>query len=165
MEKVGFGGGCHWCTEAVFQSLIGVEKVEQGWISSFDENTSYSEAVVVHFDSQRIDLKTLISIHLQTHSSTSNHVKRNKYRSAVYAFNVEQQDRVKSLLTNLQSEFPKQIITQSLMFSDFRENEKRYQNYYEKNSSNQFCTTYIEPKLKKISKNFMDLVNPIWFKT
>ena len=43
ISKIGFGGGCHWCTEAVFQSLKGVAKVEQGWIASFDEYNSFSE--------------------------------------------------------------------------------------------------------------------------
>jgi peptide-methionine (S)-S-oxide reductase len=49
IEKIGLGGGCHWCTEAVFQALKGVEKVEQGWISAVDAE-EYSEAVVLHFD-------------------------------------------------------------------------------------------------------------------
>ena len=85
-SKIGFGGGCHWCTEAVFQSLIGVEKVEQGFVASFNLHNELSEAVIVHFNHKRISLQTLIEIHLLTHSSTSDHAMRKKYRSAIYTF-------------------------------------------------------------------------------
>jgi peptide-methionine (S)-S-oxide reductase len=59
LQKIALGGGCHWCTEAVFQSIIGVEKVEQGFVASIDENNSFSEAVIVHFNSEVISLNTL----------------------------------------------------------------------------------------------------------
>jgi peptide-methionine (S)-S-oxide reductase len=60
LVKIGFGGGCHWCTESVFQSLKGVQKVEQGWIASTNENDSFSEAVLVYFDETTIDIKVLL---------------------------------------------------------------------------------------------------------
>lgn len=78
IQKIGLGGGCHWCTEAVFQSLIGIEKVEQGFIASTEEYNTFSEAVIVHFDSEVISAKTLIEIHLYTHKSTSQHSMRSK---------------------------------------------------------------------------------------
>ena len=64
ISKIGFGGGCHWCTEAVFQSLKGVLKVEQGWVSSTKENDAFSEAVIVHFNYNIISIKELTEIHL-----------------------------------------------------------------------------------------------------
>ena len=86
IDKVAFGGGCHWCTEAVFQALAGVEQVEQGFVKSRPPHDCFSEAVVVHFNAQIIPVKTLIEIHLRTHASSSAHTMRGKYRSAVYSF-------------------------------------------------------------------------------
>ncbi|RDX36878.1 peptide methionine sulfoxide reductase, partial [Kangiella sp. HD9-110m-PIT-SAG07] len=73
LTQIGFGGGCHWCTETVFASLIGVVEVEQGWIASDGDADSFSEAVIVTFDPQQIPLKDLVQIHLLTHSSSSDH--------------------------------------------------------------------------------------------
>ena len=95
-QKIAFGGGCHWCTEAVFQSIKGVLKVEQGFVASTKKNSSFSEAVIVHFEDSKIALKTLIEIHLHTHKSTSNHSMRSKYRSAIYTFSEVQNKKVQS---------------------------------------------------------------------
>jgi peptide-methionine (S)-S-oxide reductase len=86
-SKVGLGGGCHWCTEGIFESLIGIKAVNQGWIASIDNNAELSEAIEVYFDPSMITLKTLIEIHLHTHASTVNHSIRQKYRSAIYTYN------------------------------------------------------------------------------
>ena len=87
VETIGFGGSCHWCTEAIFQSLIGVETVQQGWISSKPPNETLSEAVLVSFNPNQISIEILIEVHLLTHSCTSEHSMRGKYRSAVYYLN------------------------------------------------------------------------------
>ena len=64
MEKIGFGGNCHWFTEAIIQSFTGVVKVDQGSIASTGEHSAFSEAVIVVFDPSVITLHTLIEIHL-----------------------------------------------------------------------------------------------------
>lgn len=84
--RIGFGNGCRWCTEAVFQSHRGVSNVAQGFIKSHAPHDSYSEAVVVLFDPGIIPLEVVIDVHLRTHSSMSSHKMRRKYRSAVYIF-------------------------------------------------------------------------------
>ena len=80
IDQIALGGGCHWCTEAIFQSLIGVIKVEQGYVSSTGENSIFSEAVIIHFNAAKISLSNLIEIHLHTHNSISHHSMRDKYR-------------------------------------------------------------------------------------
>lgn len=107
--KVALGGGCHWCTEAVFQSLKGVKKVEQGYACSINENSWFSEAIIVHFNEAEIDLSVLIEIHLHTHKSTSNHSMRYKYRSAVYVFTKAQEAQSILILKKLQDVFDKKL--------------------------------------------------------
>jgi len=153
-ERIGFGGGCHWCTEAVFQSLIGVEKVEQGWIASEGEANAFSEAVIVHFDTARISLEVLIEIHLHTHKSTSAHSMRKKYRSAIYYFIEEQQGTVNQFLNDFRTDFDNQLITQVLPFIEFKPSGMEIENYYYKNPNKPFCTSFIDPKLKLLLSTF-----------
>lgn len=154
LTKIGFGGGCHWCTEAVFQAIKGVEKVEQGWIASQDEATAFSEAVIVHFDASKISQKILIEIHLRTHKSSSKHSMRTKYRSAIYFFNAEQHILIKQLFHEFQSEFNNLLITQLLPYKKFKPTEINFENYYFNNPSKPFCTSYIDPKLNLLRSTF-----------
>lgn len=156
--KIGFGGSCHWCTEAIFQSLIGVSKVEQGWISSIEVNT-LSEAVIVYFDQSKISLNTLIEIHLHTHSCTSRHSLRTKYRSAVYVFNDTQQILAKNILESFQSDFELPIITEVLTFAFFKLNKEDYLDYYYRDPERAFCKNQITPKLKKLIFQFAEKID------
>jgi len=156
ITKIGFGGGCHWCTEAVFQALHGVLKVEQGWIASVNEQSDFSEAVIVHYNQEDILLKTLIEIHLHTHRSSSNHSMRKKYRSAVYTFSSPQNDKAKALISTFQSQFENKLITEVFPFESFRPSLDAIQNYYHKNPKKPFCTKYIDPKLKVLADQFPD---------
>lgn len=157
--RIGFGGGCHWCTEAVFQALKGVEKVEQGWIAGQDEPKFFSEAVIVYFNQTSIPLAILIEIHLRTHSATSNHFLRTRYRSAVYAFDQSQQQESQSAIEALQNQFDDPLVTQVLRFGAFRMNQPRYQNYYQKNPGRPFCQTYIDPKLELLRARYADYLS------
>jgi len=154
ISKIALGGGCHWCTEAVFQSLKGVEIVEQGYVASIGEYESFSEAVIVHFNSNCVNLKTLINIHLLTHKSTVNHSMRNKYRSAVYTFSEAQHLEVAMLIESFQQDFDQKLVTQVLPFSDFKASREAIQNYYRKNPEKPFCETFINPKLKLLLQQF-----------
>lgn len=153
-NKIALGGGCHWCTEAVFQAVRGVEKVDQGFVASLDENSSFSEAVIVHFTPDIILLNRLIEIHLHTHNSTSNHSMRSKYRSAVYTFSPEQEEDVKKILDSLQADFSKLLITRVLPFESFKPSAKEFQNYYLNDPEKPFCKVYINPKLKLLLEKF-----------
>lgn len=157
--KIGLGGGCHWCTEAVFQTLKGVEKVEQGYVASVDGNDSFSEAVMVYFNPNQITLSTLIEIHLRTHKSTSNHAMREKYRSAVYGFSKTQIEVSKNIINRFQPQFNNKIITQVLAFSAFKASREAIQNYYRNNPSKPFCEKFINPKLKLLLEQFSKQVD------
>lgn len=158
LTKIGFGGGCHWCTEAVFQALRGVSFVNQGFISSTEPNEFYSEAVIVSYDSQIIDLKSLIEIHIRTHSSTSTHRLRDKYRSAVYYFSESQSAEATQALHEIQKDFEKQLVTKTLPFVAFKESVGQYQNYYQQGPDKPFCKLYIDPKLDRIRAEFAHLI-------
>ena len=154
IRKIGFGGGCHWCTEAVFQFLRGVLNVEQGFISSTGENSNYSEAVIVHFNPEEILLETLIEVHLYTHNSTSNHSFRKKYRSALYFFNAEEEKVLSRIIQDLQQNFQEEIITQILPYKDFKPSSEEFQNYFLNDPEKPFCKRYIHPKLDLIKEKF-----------
>jgi peptide-methionine (S)-S-oxide reductase len=152
IRKIGIGGGCHWCTEAIFQAVKGVQKVEQGYISSIGKEAGFSEAVVVYYDPKEVNLNQLLKIHLLTHHSTSNHSFRKKYRSAVYSFSSQGAQTIKEILAKLQQTFDKTIITKVLPLRAFRPSREAIQNYYKRNPDAPFCIRYIKPKLMNLKE-------------
>ena len=153
IKKIGLGGGCHWCTEAIFQSIEGVEKVEQGYIASEGDAESFSEAVILHYPPKMGFLKQLLRIHLHTHQSTSQHSFREKYRSAVYYLQKEDEKEIQKILQELQKDFEEELITRVLPFKKFKASREEIQNYYKKHPEAPFCKRYIEPKLRMLSTN------------
>jgi len=154
LNRIGFGGGCHWCTEAVFQSIVGVENVQQGWIASNGNNASFSEAVIVEYNASIIPIEVLIEIHLHTHNSTSDHSMRKKYRSVIYVFDENEESEVVDVLKILQHKFNNKLVTQILEFSEFKPSREVILNYYYKNPEKPFCETFINPKLKVLLESF-----------
>jgi len=159
ISKIAFGGGCHWCTEAVFQSVKGVNLVEQGFVASSKEYSSFSEAVIVHFDPNLISLRVLIEIHLHTHKSASDHSMRSKYRSGIYSFSESQREVAEQILVSLKFELEEELITKVYPFRSFRPSESQFKNYYLKNPRKPFCQKYIHPKLNILLRKFSDKVN------
>ncbi|WP_109299354.1 peptide-methionine (S)-S-oxide reductase [Aquimarina sp. AU474] len=153
-KKIGFGGGCHWCTEAIFQSLLGVVQVEQGYIKSIEEHQSFSEAVIVHYDAEKILLKDLIEIHLHTHNSTVDHSFRKKYRSAIYYFDHTLKEHIMQILKEQQKNFEAPLITQTLPFKEFSPSREELHNYFYKNPEKPFCKKYIHPKIEILKKKY-----------
>jgi peptide-methionine (S)-S-oxide reductase len=157
--KIALGGGCHWCTEAVFQALKGVANVEQGFVASEGAHTAFSEAVIVHFHSELISLHSLVEIHLYTHKSVSNHSMRKKYRSAIYTFSEDQKIEAENILNMLQPKFENKLITMVYPFSEFRASPEAFQNYYQKNPEKPFCERFINPKFKLLRDKFSHQLN------
>ncbi|MEL6300163.1 MAG: peptide-methionine (S)-S-oxide reductase [Pseudomonadota bacterium] len=153
-QSVGFGGGCHWCTEAVFQSLRGVAGVDQGWIASDAPHDTFSEAVLVEFDAEVMPLGVLVEVHLRTHASQSDHSFRGKYRSAIYTFDSAQHAHAKEIMDTLQSGFEAPLVTAVMPFAGFKPSESRLQNYYRTNPDRPFCRVHIDPKLALVRQRF-----------
>ena len=157
IQKLGLGGGCHWCTEAIFNQIKGVQSVEQGWLNTPDF-PNFSEGISILFDSDHIDLTELIKIHLLTHSSGSNHPLRSKYRSAVYVTNEEQRNKAQLYINQFQKQHDQPIITKVLYYGDFKLNQSKYLNYYDRHQGNVFCERYIDPKLDVLHSDFSHLL-------
>ncbi|MGB3150672.1 MAG: peptide-methionine (S)-S-oxide reductase [Maribacter sp.] len=160
VSKIGLGGGCHWCTEAVFKSLKGVVQVVPGFVASNYDNSDFSEAIIVHFHMDKISIKDLISVHLNTHESTSNHSMRGKYRSAIYTFNTTQAEQASRILIELQADFSEKLITRIYPFMLFEPSDKRFHDYYYANPEKPFCKKHISPKLKILLDRFSHKVDP-----
>ena len=156
-KQIGLGGGCHWCTEAVFASLKGIQAVQQGWIASTTPNETFSEAVIVTYNPAIITLKDLVEIHLHTHSATVNHSMRHKYRSAVYWFDGAGDEAAREAIVQLQTDFEQPIITQVMPFVSFKENIAEQLNYYYSDTEKPFCKLYIDPKIQMLRQKFAQL--------
>ncbi|NHF59491.1 peptide methionine sulfoxide reductase [Flavobacteriaceae bacterium TP-CH-4] len=154
IRNIAFGGGCHWCTEAVFHSLKGVENVKPGFVASNGKYDTFSEAVIVSYDPDEISLKELVLIHLHTHESTANHSMRTKYRSAVYTIESEDEQVLNTMWEELQGEFKRKLITEILPFKRFRPSDEQFHAYYYSNPNKPFCKRYIHPKLELLQRKF-----------
>ncbi len=158
MNQIGMGGGCHWCTEGIFRSLTGISNVQQGWISAV-EAPDFSEAVIVDFNPTQIPLSALIDIHLHTHSSTSNHRLRSKYRSAVYVFDAAQYEAAAACLTALQPNFEQPLVTQVFHFGAYRPSPTLYQDYFYADPEKPFCSNFILPRIRQLLQHYAAFTN------
>ena len=154
MDSIGFGGGCHWCTEAVFQALRGVVHVDQGFIQSEAPSDRWAEGVIVQFDPAIIDLSTLAEVHLRTHSANGTYSPDGRYRSAIYVFDGDQRDSATRTLAHFAQESGRPARTKVLPFDSFKPSEARYRTYYHTDSNRPFCRRYIDPKLAYIQRHF-----------
>lgn len=160
MEKIGFGGGCHWCTEGIFQTLRGVAQVDQGFIQSTPPADRWAEGVIILFDPMIISLETLAEVHLRTHSANGIYSPGGRYRSAIYTFAAEQVAEAALTIDRFASESGQPPRTAVLPFIGFKPSEPRYQNYYKTAPDRPFCRRYIDPKLAYIRRHFAAVVRP-----
>ena len=160
MAKAGFGGGCHWCTEGVFQALRGVAQVDQGFVRSDAPADTWAEGVIVTFDPSVIGLTTLSEVHLRTHSATRARSPQSKYRSAIYVFEESQRHEAEQAIARLGEESSETVHTLVLSFAGFKASDARYQNYYRTDPSRPFCQRYIDPKLAYIRQHYSTFALP-----
>lgn len=172
MEKATFGGGCFWCTEAVFKRLKGVISVESGYSGGDKDNPNYyevtegttghAEAVQIIFDPSIITYDTLLEVFFATHDPTSLNQQGNdvgtQYRSVIFYRNVEQKKKAERAKSDQEADLDKKVITEIVPFGKFYKAEEYHQNYYEKNITYPYCNFVIAPKIKKLLEKFGSVV-------
>lgn len=151
-----FGGGCHWCTEAVFAALRGT-RVTQGFAVSDPPDDAPSEAALVAWDETDVPLGAMVAIHLRTHASGSDHQMRGKYRSAIYTGNEDAAAARAALAAEAREVGP--VVTRVLPLRAFTPSPPQFARYYETRGPDApFCRTYIEPKLARLRREYA----PLW---
>ena len=165
-----FGTGCFWCTEAIFQQLEGVLKVESGYSGGHVNNPSYkevcegttghAEVIQLIYDPAKITFDELLEVFWQTHDPTTLNKQGNdvgpQYRSVVFYHNVEQQQKASSYKKKLDEAkaFDQPIVTEISPFTEFFVAENYHQDYYNQNGSAPYCYFVIRPKVEKFKKVF-----------
>ena len=170
MEQATFGGGCFWCTEAVFQNLKGVTKVISGYMGGQTENPTYKEVcngdsghaeiIQIEYNDQEIRFEDLLLVFFKTHDPTTLNRQGNdagtQYRSVVFYETAEQKVAAETMIDNLEKEmvFNRPIVTEITPISKFYSAEDYHQNYFNNNPDQGYCAFVIQPKLVKFTKEF-----------
>jgi len=170
MELATLGGGCFWCTEAVFAEVNGVLKVEPGYAGGAVANPSYravctgstghAEVVQVTFDPTVIPYKDLLMIFFSTHDPTTLNRQGadvgTQYRSVIFYHSPEQQEAAEETIRELTAErvFPNPIVTEVAPFTTFYPAEAYHYDYYRQNATQPYCQVVIAPKLAKFRTKF-----------
>ena len=166
------GGGCFWCTEAVFELLKGVHDVESGYANGSTENptyrdictgtTGYAEVVKIVYDDTIIDLDTLFSIFFATHNPTTLNRQGadigTQYRSCICYEDNETLTRAKKAIARAQADFTEPIVTTLEPLKKYYPAESYHQDYYKQNPAQGYCMAVIPPKIKKLIETFGDTV-------
>uniref|UniRef100_UPI0040497D2A peptide-methionine (S)-S-oxide reductase MsrA n=1 Tax=Flavobacterium sp. TaxID=239 RepID=UPI0040497D2A len=170
MEYATLAGGCFWCTEAVFLSIDGVEKVVSGYIGGTIKNPAYrevttgrtghAEAIRILYDPKKVSFGELLEIFFATHDPTTLNRQGNdvgtQYRSEIFYYNDEQQEIATEYIKLMTAEktFDNPIVTDVTPASAFYEAEDYHQNYYNQNKDQPYCNYVITPKMEKLQSKF-----------
>lgn len=170
-----FGGGCFWCTEAVFQMLKGVEKVESGYSGGTKDSPSYeavssgstghAECIRVTYDPKVISYDDLLTVFFGSHDPTTPNRQGadvgEQYRSIIFYQDEEEkkvaEEKIKEINESLKD--GARVVTQIVPFKAFYKAEEYHQNYYKTNTNTPYCQLVIEPKIEKVRKRFAELLN------
>jgi peptide-methionine (S)-S-oxide reductase len=170
-QQATLAGGCFWCTEAVFNDVVGVSKVESGYIGGQTTNPTYkqvcggntghAEAIRVTFDPDAISYDELLDIFFATHDPTQLNRQGNdigtQYRSAVFPHSPEQEQAVRAAIERAQADQSGRIVTTIEPLSDWYPAEDYHQSYWEgEGQRNPYCLAIIPPKLRKLRKSFQN---------
>ncbi|OGG76723.1 peptide-methionine (S)-S-oxide reductase [Candidatus Kaiserbacteria bacterium RIFCSPLOWO2_01_FULL_54_24] len=174
MKSAVFGGGCFWCTEAVFQMLKGVEKVESGYAGgatdspSYEQvstgNTGHAEVIRVTYDPAVISYEDLLTVFFGSHDPTTPNRQGadvgEQYRSVILYGTEEERATAERVAREIQESLKdgSRVVTQIIPLGKFFPAEEYHRNYFKENTSAPYCQLIIEPKIEKVRKRFAELV-------
>ena len=165
LQQATFGGGCFWCTEAVFLEVKGIEKVVSGYSGGNAPGkptyreicsglTGHAEVIQVTYDENIISYESILIIFMTTHDPTQLNRQGadvgTQYRSVIYYHNEQQKEIAKTIINALTPVYNKKIVTEISPLSIFYEAEKEHQAYYKNNQNSGYCSFVIDPKLQKL---------------
>jgi len=169
-----FGGGCFWCTEAIFQMLRGVTKVTPGYAGGDKENPNYyqvseektghAEVIEIEFDPTIIPYEILLEIFWNLHDPTTLNQQGadtgTQYRSIILTTSSEQQVLAETMKQKLDAagDFAGPIVTEIKPLKKFYLAEEYHQNYYKNNEYQPYCQVVISPKLQKLRQKYSQLL-------
>ncbi|MBI4127882.1 MAG: peptide-methionine (S)-S-oxide reductase MsrA [Parcubacteria group bacterium] len=172
-----FGGGCFWCTEAIYNELKGVTSVTSGYSGGAKANPSYeevssgttghAEVIKIEFDPSVISYRDLLSVFFSSHDPTTMNRQGNdvgeQYRSAIFYTSPEQKRAAEECIAELGKDgvFEKPIVTKVEPFNAFYPAEKYHERYYERNRTAPYCQLVINPKLKKLKERHAALLKEV----
>ncbi len=172
MQTATFGAGCFWCTEAQFQQLEGVTKVESGYEGgtianpTYEEvctgNTGHAEVTRITYDPAKISYKELLAAFWQTHDPTQLNRQGGdvgtQYRSVIFYNTPEEKKEAEFYKNQLNQEkaYTHPVVTEISKTSTFYKAEDYHQDYYNQNGGQPYCSRVIQPKLEKFKKVFAD---------
>ena len=173
MKEAYFASGCFWCVESIYESLIGVEKVESGYSGGHTKNPTYytvltgktghAEAIKVYYDSNKISFNELVKVFFGSHDPTTLNRQGpdtgTHYRSIAFYSNENEKkiidEEIKHLLKN--KIYPK-IVTEVKKFDVFYIAEDYHQDYKEKNPNNAYIWNVSVPRINKFKTKFSELL-------
>jgi peptide-methionine (S)-S-oxide reductase len=169
-ETATFGGGCYWCTEAIFQMVPGVKSVTSGFAGGTKENPSYEEvcngntghAEVIHieYDPTTVSYEKLLAIFWQAHDPTT--LDRQgadvgtQYRSIILYNNDAQKAAAEKSKALAQKDFKQRIVTEIVPLKKFYPAKLDHQNYYRTHPNQPYCRAVIAPKVEKFEKKLKE---------
>ena len=172
-ETIVFGGGCFWCTEAVFKMIKGVVDTTPGYAGGTTANPTYeqvctgstghAEVLKIDYNPERVTLERLLDVFMTMHDPTSLNRQGadtgTQYRSMVLYNTDEQKKTVEAFLKRAQKNFDKPIVTEVRKLDRFYVAEDYHKRYYDKNPNLPYCIMVIRPKVEKVREKFSSSIN------
>lgn len=172
LEKATLGGGCFWCTEAVYLQLKGVVDVKPGYSGghvknpTYNEvctgNTGHAEVVQITFDPEIVSFSEILEVFFVTHDPTTLNRQGNdvgtQYRSAIFFHSEKQKQTALEIIKALEKEkaYKNPIVTEVTAFDTFYVAEDYHINYFARNKNQPYCQYVVAPKVEKFQKVFKD---------